>query len=105
MMKNLEHILDHYNASLPAHQVLNGFLVLDVQYSEEHAAYLEAGIQAFISGENECFEGSGNGYEFTCTKDGFEVECHYPDHLTPICIEYDLVLEGLSVWREMCQSL
>ncbi len=105
MMKTLEHLWEDYDVNLPAHQVLNGFLALDVQYSEEHVVYLEAGINAFISGSKDSFEGIGNGYEFTCTAEGFEIECQYPDPLTPICIDYATVLKGLSVWRDLCKSM
>lgn len=95
-----------YDNNSPAHQTLQGFLVLDVQYSSRYADELHAGIAAYRQGELPQFAGCGNGYEFECRPEGFFIDCLYEgDPLTPVIVEYDTVLQALSEWSQRCKTL
>lgn len=95
-----------YDASLPAHRTMQGFLVMDVQYSSRHADELIAGIEAYRQGKQNQFDGSGNGYEFECRPEGLFIDCLYEgDPLTPVIVEYSTVLQALIEWSQMCKKL
>jgi hypothetical protein len=89
----------------PGHQTLQGFLALDVQNSSEYALELITDIQAYLNGEKEQCEGTGNGYAFACQPEGFFLDCLYEgDELTPVIVEYQVALEALKAWITYCQE-
>ncbi len=89
----------------PAHQALQGFLVLDVQHSATQAEELITGIRHYTTGKIEEFSGCGNGYEFECCPEGFLLECLYPgDNLTPATLPFPLVLTALEEWAAYCRQ-
>lgn len=95
-----------YDENLPSHRTLQGFLVLDVQYSSQYADELHTGIQAYLQNNSMTFNGSGNGYEFECRPEGLFINCLYDgDPLTPVIVEYETVLQALSEWSLMCKKL
>lgn len=95
-----------YDEHSPAHQTMQGFLVLDVQYSSRYADELHAGIVAYRQGALPQFGGCGNGYEFACRPDGLHIDCLYEgDPLTPVTVEYDTALRALSEWSQWCKIL
>ncbi|MBS0587222.1 hypothetical protein [Nitrosomonas sp.] len=95
-----------YDENSAAHRTLQGFLVMDVQYSSQHADELHSGIQEYRNGKRKAFDGSGNGYEFECHPEGLFIDCLYEgDPLTPVTVEYDTVLRALTEWSEMCKEL
>lgn len=95
-----------YDENLPAHRTLQGFLVMDVQYSSRHADELHAGIQAYREGKRAQFDGSGNGYEFECRPEGLFIDCLYEgDPDTPVTVEYNTALQALTEWSKMCREL
>ncbi|MAY15697.1 MAG: hypothetical protein CMI06_10200 [Oceanospirillaceae bacterium] len=93
-----------YDAS-PAHQALQGFLVLDVQHSATQAEELITGIRRYTTGKIKEFSGCGNGYEFECNAEGFLLDCLYPgDNLTPVTLPFPLVLTALEEWAAYCRQ-
>lgn len=95
-----------YDENSPAHRTLQGFLVMDVQYSSRHADELRDEIQAYRDDKRKEFDGSGNGYEFECRPEGLFIDCLYEgDPLTPVTVEYSTVLQALTEWSQMCKKL
>jgi hypothetical protein len=95
-----------YDENRPAHRTLQGFLVLDVQYSSAFADELCTAIQTYMQDNSKPFDGCGNGYEFECRPEGLFIDCLYEgDPLTPVIVEYDTVLQALCEWSEMCRKL
>lgn len=95
-----------YDEKLAAHRALQDFLLLDVQYSSQHADELRAAIEEYSLGSRKEYEGSGNGYEFECQPDGLLIECLYEgDANTPVVIDYPTILQVLADWSVMCGEL
>ena len=95
----------NFNEKNPEHQTLHGFLVLDVQYSPQHAEEILAGIKAYRANKRSSFEGSGNGYEFECQVTGFYLDSLYEgDPLTPVTIDYATTELALREWANYCQK-
>ena len=92
-----------YDANQESHQVLQGFLVLDIQYSVSRTQEVIQGIKRYLAGDIKEYAGTGNGYEFSCETKGFEIDCLHPDDAqTPVTIEYSMVLLALKEWQAMC---
>ena len=95
-----------YDEKNVSHRTLQGFLVTDVQYSPRHAENLRNGIQDYLRGINKEFNGSGNGYEFSCNPEGFFIDALYDgDPLTPTVVDYCVVIQALKEWTEYCDRL
>ncbi|XOF33136.1 MAG: hypothetical protein ACL93V_14130 [Candidatus Electrothrix sp. YB6] len=94
-----------YTNNDPGHQTLHGFLTLDVQNSPEYALELITNIQAYLNDGKEQCEGTGNGYVFECQPEGLFLDCLYEgDELTPVIVDYQVVLEALKEWITYCQK-
>ena len=94
-----------YDANDPAHQTLQGFLVLDIQYSPEYAQAFLAELRRYRRGETATHEGSGNGYYFECRPAGLYLECLYDgDRLTPVTVPYAVAEEALEGWAAYCEG-
>lgn len=95
-----------YDGNSPAHRTLQGFLVMDVQYSSASADEMYSKIKAYTQGVLAQFDGCGNGYEFECRPEGLYLDCLFAgDSLTPVTVEYASVLQALSEWSAMCRKL